>query len=103
MGQTEIPFFYNTNSTNGVELSDEIKKASGLERKVYDFFAANPDGKFIWSEVWTKLSEPNECSLKRALSNLVKKGWLLKTDVLRRSIANKKAHEHQLNTDLKND
>jgi len=99
--QITIPFFYNTNQLKDAELQKRIEKCKGQEKDVYNFMLTHAGQGFNWSEVMNKIGiQMNECSLKRALSNLKKKTYLIKTDDRVMSASNELAHRYKFNEDL---
>lgn len=81
MSQLEVQFYYNTNQLKSDELARSIEKCKGQEKTVYEFFLNNLDSGYCWSEVLDRIGvNINACSLKRAITNLKIKGFLIKTE-----------------------
>lgn len=77
-----IPSFYNTNGESGLTLFDSIKKAEGQEEKILRFFNNNK-GLYTPEDIHHKIFDATTpiTSVRRAITNLTKKGQLFKTDV----------------------
>ena len=81
MSQLEVPFFYNTNKLRDSELQKQIDKCKKQEKDVYNFMLNNLETGFCWSELQDQIGvEIKMCSIKRCLSNLKIKGFLIKTE-----------------------
>lgn len=86
--------FYNTTHLSGDVLLTEVSNAESLENKVKKVFEDEQKHAFTWSEVWVKLGmqATNESSVKRSITNLLNKGVLIKTTMLKKSFYGKSAH-----------
>jgi len=63
--------YHNTTKLSGRELVREERKSMSVEKKVLQFFRANPSRDFTPFEVWTALNIPNPVtSVRRAMTNL---------------------------------
>mgnify|MGYP000861603597 CR=1 FL=1 len=101
MEQIEIPFYYNTNKLRDPELQKQIDRCKKQEKDVYNFFLNNLGTGFCWSECQDKIGvEIKMCSIKRCLTNLKKKKFLLKTDDMVMSRDGGKSHRYIFNTEL---
>lgn len=99
--QSEIPFYYNTNLLRDPDLQTKIKKCKGQEKDVYEFFFSNIGTGFCWSEVKEKIGiDINSCSLKRAITNLKIKQFLIKTDQKVKSSDGGISHRYTFNKEL---
>lgn len=73
--------FYNTTGERGQQLLDFDRQARGQERLIFGFFRSRPGQPFSPSQVQTALlPETPLTSIRRAMTNLTKRGFLLKTD-----------------------
>lgn len=73
--------FHNTLQLNFDQQTELEKRAQSLEVIVLEFFKNNPDKKFTSFQVFNQISTTNPItSVRRAMSNLTKKGMLIKTD-----------------------
>lgn len=72
--------YYNTTSLTGLVLKDSVKKAESLDKKVLDFFKANPNQQFTPPEVWQHIqTEAPLTSVRRSINTMTKDGHLEKT------------------------
>ena len=63
--------YHNTTNISGRELLKAEHKTISLEKKVLQFFRANPTKDFTPFEVWTALNVSNPVtSVRRAMTNL---------------------------------
>ena len=77
--------YYNTPKLTGYELQTEEQHASNQEEIIMQLFKENPSLDFTPDEVWRTLGLFNTpiTSIRRAITNLTKKGKLMKTNVQR--------------------
>jgi predicted transcriptional regulator len=69
--------YYNTNQIIGQTLINFYEAAKSQEQKVYDVYLNTNKG-MAWFNVAAYLPTINHCSIKRSISNLAKKGLLVK-------------------------
>lgn len=98
------PSYHNTTDSKGVELAIYEGKAKGQEQIVKSFFEERPEQKFTSEEVWKILigrklihDRVPKDSIKRAISNLKKKGKLIRTDEMTIGEYNAPLHYYKLN------
>ena len=104
MSQTEIAFYYNTNQLKNEDLAKSIEKCKGQEKIIYEFFLNNLDTGYCWSEVRDRIGvDINACSLKRAITNLKIKGFLIKTEDRVISSDGGWSHRYKFNKNLLED
>lgn len=70
---------YNTTNESGQILIDFNSKSKSQEEMIWDFFITHKLFAYTWAEVQNHFPEMNECSLKRAITNLKNEGKLEKT------------------------
>ena len=71
--------FYNTNKLSGEDLTKANENALSQEKEIMEFFKANPESCFTTRDIEDLLSM-NHDSCKRAITNLTKKGKLIKSE-----------------------
>lgn len=76
--------YYNTNGETGTTLAASRKTVNKQEQKVLDFFAKNPTKSFgpsnLFCDTFVLGSSSPLTSVRRAITNLTKEGYLIKTD-----------------------
>lgn len=74
--------FYNTTNETGDKLSLFDQKAGRQETVILEWFTKHPDDLRTPFEIWDSLFTPEVpiTSVRRAISNLTKRGLLVKTD-----------------------
>lgn len=91
--------YYNTNKVCGQTLINFCEAAKSQEQKVYDVYLNTNKG-LAWFNVAALLPMINHCSIKRSISNLAKKGLLVKDtrkETMVLGIEGKPCHLYQLN------
>ena len=97
-----MDIFYNTTKETGKELSKRRYNAFSQTAKILRFFRQNPEGLFTPPEVMKMMADPDLQvlnSVRRAMTNLTKAGWLQKTEVKRPGIYGENNYCWKLNTD----
>ena len=95
--------YHNTTELSGDELKQAIDKAVSQDDKVLIYFRNNADKEFTPSEVHKEIFPANVplTSVRRALSNLTRKGYLEKTDNQKTGVYGRPEYTWQLfNWDL---
>jgi len=79
--------YYNTTHEDSDTVEDYIKKAKGQELEILKFFKEHPKWHYTPFEVkrWIDTTAPIT-SIRRAISNLAKRGLLIKTDIKKKGI-----------------
>jgi|WetSurMetagenome_2_1015567.scaffolds.fasta_scaffold00103_83 hypothetical protein len=77
--------YHNTTDLSGETLDKKEAKALTQDDKVLAFFSQNPGENFTPYEVWKYMNLYNVpiTSIRRAISNLTKAGYLVKTSIKR--------------------
>ena len=85
--------FYNTNKETGEDLKDSISKAKSQEVAVLKIFSnkINLSASEAWS-IFDSTATTPITSIRRAITNLCKKGELFKTDKTKKGIYGKNEH-----------
>lgn len=86
--------YYNTNEVSGQLLIQYNSEALTQEAMVLEIFVKHKS--LAWFQVQSFLPDMNSCSLKRAITNLKKKGKLVKTDELITGSAGKQVHKYRI-------
>ena len=89
--------YFNTNNESGEELKQSRRNASTQEQEVMEIFVAELRA-LTPSEVLSRIK--NNCpltSIRRAITNLTKDGFLKKTDGKKAGIYGKNEHEWVIN------
>ena len=75
--------FYNTIHLKGTELSEAVKGALSQEGIIKNYFEAHPEALLTPFEVRAAVSIECISSVRRAMTNLARKGILQKTNVMK--------------------
>jgi hypothetical protein len=80
--------FYNTTGLEGDKLKQRQIKVGSQNEAILNFFRNHPDRNFTPDEVWTAMMLPKTplTSIRRAITDLTKLGYLIKTPVKRMGI-----------------
>ena len=82
-----LPVYYNTTAEHDPELGEYMESAKGQELEVLRFFYNNKGKLFTPAEVHSELKGVGLLtSVRRAMTNLTKRGFLEKTDVKKKGL-----------------
>jgi len=100
---TESQPFYNSIQLSESQWQDENKKALALQVTIYHLFLSNPVSEFSGWLIFHILREKtgkkvNLNSIRRAQTNLLSDGMLIKTTKMRMGDENKQEHIYVLNS-----
>lgn len=99
--------YFNTNKEKGQTLLDSEKKASNQESKILSVFERNPNERYtpyaiqafcFTNPLHHEGFDTPITSVRRALTNLVTKGLLVKTETMKLGAYGKMVHTWMLNT-----
>lgn len=90
--------FHNTNKLAGKELDSAKDAAQSQEEKIFEFFLANPQGRYAPHEIWDRVfdQKPPLTSIRRAITNLADNGSLVKTSTMIRGLYGQPTYTWQL-------
>jgi len=89
--------YYNTTHLTGFELKESRRKANTQEDRILTFFEKNADKAFSPEEIQTYCMMANRplTSVRRAITNLTKEGYLRKTPHMKPGNYSKPVHTWQ--------
>lgn len=93
------PTFHNTNDETGVTIENSEVKAQKQENIVFDYFKERPEQILTPSDVLIGAFNKKTplTSVRRAITNLTNKGYLVKTDTQKMGIYGKLTYCWKLN------
>lgn len=98
------PLYYNTNKERGLQLLSSKEQAKYQEGLIFRFFFMRPKHHYTPFQVKRHIFELRSTpitSVRRAITNLTKRGLLIKTDVMAIGDYGKPNHTWILNRDWK--
>lgn len=86
--------YYNTNKLKGFELKEADRKANTQEDRILQFFKSNSGKNFTPEEIQSLCLMANRplTSVRRAISNLTREGYLRKTNLMKQGNYGKQVH-----------
>ena len=89
--------YYNTTNLKGYDLKEARRKTNTQEDRILTFFEKNADKAFSPEEIQTYCMMANRplTSVRRAITNLTKEGYLRKTSHMKQGNYGKPVHTWQ--------
>jgi len=86
--------FYNTTHLTGFELKESRRKANTQEDRILHFFERNKGNRYTPEEIQTycQMATRPLTSVRRAITNLTKEGYLRKTKTMKLGMYGKQVH-----------
>jgi len=86
--------YYNTNELKGFDLKEARRKASTQEDRILTFFEKNKGNRYSPEDIQTYCQMANRplTSVRRAVTNLTKDGYLRKTKTMKPGMYGKQVH-----------
>ena len=90
--------YYNTNKLKGFDLKEANRKANTQEDRILGFFERNKNKRYSPEEIqpYCQMLTKPLTSVRRAMSNLTKEGYLRKTKEMKQGKYGKPVHTWEL-------